>query len=144
MKAYVLSVVLIFSFLLVLSAAGIAQQSNSVASISVPFAFWVNDTRFPAGEYILDHSQPAAIIVRSKDGRLIESAPTLINGDPIPANDARAIFVLRKGRYELVKIWGIFGKRTLSAHLDEDNGDGVREVKITHANAGVQEPKTQP
>jgi hypothetical protein len=126
-SAVLMSAVLLFSGLLN------AQDNQPVSTISVPFEFWVDSTRFPAGDYVLDSSQPAMIIIRTRDGKQVETAATLLDGEPVADQDARAIFILRDGRYQLVKIWSASGKQILTGHYGEDGGDGVREVKITHS-----------
>jgi len=128
-----MSLVLVCGLIPALSANGSAQLGNVAATFNAPFEFWVNGTRFAPGEYSLDATVPSMAIVRSKDGRKLEMAATLVDGDPVPEKEARVIFVLRNGRYHLVKIRGVLGKRTLTAHSGEDNGDGVREVKIEYS-----------
>ena len=129
------SLALLFSFLLTFSALGNSQQNTSTATFNAPFEFWVDGTKFAPGEYILTHNEPSMIVVRSKDGKQVEMAATLTEGDPIPEQDATVIFVLRNGKYQLVKISGPLGTRILTGHYGEDNGDGIREVKIAHTPA---------
>jgi len=128
-----MSLVLICGLIPALSANSSGQLGNVAATFNAPFEFWVNGTRFAPGEYFLDSSVPSMAIVRSKDALKLEVVPTIVDGDPVAEKDARVIFVLRNGRYQLMKIRGVLGKRTLTAHLGEDNGDGLREVKIEYS-----------
>ena len=100
----------------------------------------MNGTRFPAGSYILDNSIPTMIIVRSKDGRLVEQAATLVKGDAVDPLDARVIFIARRGRYDLAKIWGARGKRILTSHVTEETNGDTREVKM-RSNGVTSEAK---
>ena len=127
------SLVLICGLIPALIANSSAQLGNVAATFNAPFEFWVNGTRFAPGEYFLDASVPSMVIVRSKDARKVEMAATLVDGEPVAEKEARVIFVLRSEHYQLVKIRGVLGKRTLTAHAGEDEGDGVREVKIEYS-----------
>jgi hypothetical protein len=117
-----------------------AQERDNLSTFTTSFEFWVNGTRFPAGSYILDNSVPSTIIVRSEDGRFLEQAPTLVEGDAVNPSDS-GYFCFPTGRCDLARIWGALGKRILTTHVMEADGGDIREVQIKHisASAGAKE-----
>jgi hypothetical protein len=61
-----------------------SQEQDGESTFTTSFEFWGIATRFLLGSYILGDSIPSMIVVvRSKDGRFVEEAPTLIEEDPV-------------------------------------------------------------
>jgi hypothetical protein len=115
-----------------------AAQDDVTAVANIPFDFWVGGTHFQSGEYIIDKTEPAMIIVRSKDSKTnktIEQAGTILYGDPVPPANARLIFIKQNGKFQLAEVWGRLGKRVLTNEYDHNNGDGVRVVQLQYASA---------
>jgi hypothetical protein len=127
----VLSALLMGSLFLPLA---VAQPETAIAKVTIPFDFWIGAEKFPAGEYTLDSLVPSFVAFRSKDGRINEQVPTLLYADPVTREEARLVFSRRNGRYYLSEVWGILGKRTMTADLGRARQkDDVRhEVRLTY------------
>ena len=116
-----------------LATWGNAQQRTTAASVSVPFDFWIGNKKFPAGDYTLDSSIPTFISIRSKMGSINEQVPTILYGDAVDKKDARLVFVSRNGRYYLMELWGVLGKRTVTSEYGKNlQQDGRREVSLKY------------
>jgi hypothetical protein len=116
------------------STISFAQQDATVTA-NVPFGFWVEGTHFQPGDYVIDNTEPAMVIIRSKDGKTIEQAGTILYGDPVAPKNSRLIFVKRNGQFDLAEIWGRLGKRVLTAEYDHNDGDGTRVVQLQYSPA---------
>jgi hypothetical protein len=104
------------------------------ASASVPFDFWAQGQKFPAGDYVFDSGFPGSISVRDKSSKLGTAIAAVPYGDPVTKESAKLIFVRRDGKYYLTELWGVLGKRVVTAefeHRGEKNND-QREVRLVY------------
>jgi hypothetical protein len=111
-------------------------QTSRTAYVTVPFEFWVGDTRLPAGTYELTHAISPTLVVFAgmKPDTSTEAFLLPVNEDPVKQSDAKLIFALRNGNYYLYEIRGRFGTRIMSAEygLPEPKGDHRVEVPVTY------------
>jgi hypothetical protein len=118
---------------LLLLGVGVAETVVT-ASASVPFDFWAQGQKFPAGDYVFDSGFPGSVSVRDKSSKLGTAIAAVPYGDPVTKESAKLIFVRRDGKYYLTELWGVLGKRVVTAefeHRGEKNND-QREVRLVY------------
>ena len=104
------------------------------ASANVPFDFWAQGQWFPAGDYVFDSGFPGSISIRNKASKLSMGIAAVPYGDPVNKESAKLLFVRRDGKYYLTELWGVLGKRVVTAefeHRGEKNNE-QREVRLVY------------
>jgi hypothetical protein len=125
---------LVFSGLLILSATARAQLRFSA---TLPFAFQVEETKFPQGAYLVHQDNPdMKITIRSQRGR--ESGQ--FAGSPLVPQSALAkdetwlVFHRYGDKYFLSEIWSRHIGRLMTISAAEkqlrDKGATAREVRV--------------
>jgi len=118
---------------LLLLGVGLAQ-TVVIASANVPFDFWAQGRKFPAGDYVFDSGFPGSISIRDKASKLSIAIAAVPYGDPVKKESAKLLFVRRDGKYYLTELWGVLGKRVVTAefeHRGEKNNE-QREVQLVY------------
>jgi hypothetical protein len=126
-------VVAALACVLLLLGAGLAQTVVT-ASANVPFDFWAQGRKFPAGDYVFDSGFPGSISIRDKASKLSMAIAAVPYGDPVNKESAKLLFVRRDGKYYLTELWGVLGKRVVTAefeHRGEKNNE-QREVRLVY------------
>lgn len=111
---------------LLLLGAGPAETVVT-ASANVPFDFWAQGQKFPAGNYVFDSGFPGSISIRDKASKLSMAIAAVPYGDPVNEESAKLVFVRRDGKYYLTELWGVLGKRVVTAEFD------IAEKRITNS-----------
>jgi hypothetical protein len=109
-------------------------QSAVTASANVPFDFWAEGQRFSAGDYVIDSGFPGSISIRDKSSKLSRAIAAVQYGDPVNKESAELLFVRRDGKYYLTELWGVLGKRVVTAefeHRGEKNNE-QSEVRLVY------------
>jgi hypothetical protein len=109
-------------------------QTVVTASANVPFDFWAQGQKFPAGDYVFDSGFPGSISIRDKSSKLGMAIAAVPYGDPVNKESAKLLFVRRDGKYYLTELWGVLGKRVVTAefeHRGEKNNE-QREVRLVY------------
>ena len=109
-------------------------QTVVTASANVPFDFWAQGRKFPAGDYVFDSGFPGSISIRDKGSKLSMAVAAVPYGDPVNKESAKLLFVRRDGKYYLTELWGVLGKRVVTAefeHRGEKNNE-QREVRLVY------------
>ena len=119
--------------LLLLSGAGLAQTVAS-SGASVPFDFWAQGQKFPAGDYLFDSKFPSSISIRAKRTKSSVGIPRVLYGDPVKKDDAKLLFARRDGTYYLTEVWCVLGKLVVTGEF-EHRGENRQELKSTDALA---------
>jgi hypothetical protein len=126
-------VVAVLACVLLLLGVGLAETVVT-ASANVPFDFWAQGQRFPAGDYVFDSGFPGSISIRNKASKLSMGIAAVPYGDPVNKESAKLLFVRRDGKYYLTELWGVLGKRVVTAefeHRGEKNNE-QREVRLVY------------
>jgi hypothetical protein len=126
-------VVAALACVLLLLGVGLAQTVVT-ASANVPFDFWAQGRKFPAGDYVFDSGFPGSISIRDKASKLSMAVAAVPYGDPVNKESAKLLFVRREGKYYLTELWGVLGKRVVTAefeHRGEKNNE-QREVRLVY------------
>ena len=116
-----------------ISGRGLAQTVVK-ASANIPFDFWAEGQKFPAGDYDLDSGFPASLSIRLKGGKASVAVAMISYGDPVAKESAKLLFAERDGKYYLTELWGVLGKRVVTAefgHRGEKSND-QREVRLIY------------
>jgi hypothetical protein len=119
--------------LLLLSGSGLAQAVVR-SSASVPFDFWAEGQKFPAGDYLFDSGFPGSVSIRRKGLESSVGISIILYGDPPKREDAKLLFVRRDGKYYLTEVWGVLGKLVVTAefeHRGETNNE-QRDVRLIY------------
>jgi hypothetical protein len=102
----------------------------------IPFDFWIQDTKLPAGSYEMNHVTSATLVVfTSSDGRRSSEAFLLpVNDDPVTPSEAKLVFLVQNGQHYLYEAWGVYGRRIVSAQygIDAPKGDARIEVPVLY------------
>ena len=109
-------------------------QTVVTASANVPFEFWAQGQKFPAGNYVFDSGFPGSISIRDKSSKLSMAIAAVPYGDPVNKESAKLLFVRRDSKYYLTELWGVLGKRVVTAefeHRGEKNNE-QREVRLVY------------
>lgn len=118
-----------------LLSPGVALAQTEVrARATIPFDFWAEGEKFPAGDYILDSGFPASISIRREGTRVAVALSIVPYAGPVEKNSSRLVYVLRDGKYYLTELWGVLDKRVITAeyqHRGETNSE-QREVRLMY------------
>ena len=109
-------------------------QTVVTASANVPFDFWAQGRKFPAGDYVFDSGFRGSISIRDKASKQSMAVAAVPYGDPVNKESAKLLFVRRDGKYYLTELWGVLGKRVVTAefeHRGEKNNE-QREVRLVY------------
>jgi hypothetical protein len=92
-------------------------QQPTVARAIIPFPFWIGDNPLPAGDYEIQHVISSTLVLfRSTNGATTQDAYMIpLDDSPVKPNQAKLIFRIQDGRHYLYALWGVYGKRVLTA-----------------------------
>jgi hypothetical protein len=102
-----MSAVVLATAAIALGSASAARADETLAtSLKVPFAFFVNNVRLPAGDYIVkDVSAGGQVVeIMSADGRHVAFTPTIPLNELKPPNTPEVVFEKFGGAYFLSRI----------------------------------------
>jgi hypothetical protein len=109
MKKQSLRMVVILSFLMILSVSSAQAQSGRQMSAKIPFSFRVGNKTFPAGEYGVTRLNPesdkAALAIKSIDGRMSKVILAMPVQAHAPSESAKLVFTRYEDQYFLSQIW---------------------------------------
>jgi len=115
--------------------SSLAQGRQSVEA-TVPFSFWVDGSKLPAGRYQIERIESSTyFLLRTKDGKGVHNVYTLpLDEDPIKEQNAKLIFRIENGKYYLYGGSGPFGGRVVTAESwrPAPSGDSRAEVPIVY------------
>jgi hypothetical protein len=121
--------------LLILPGQGIAQKQR-IAQATIPFEFWIEGNRLPAGDYQIERlGSTSYLLFRSPDGKIVQDAYALpLDEDPPKEGDSKLVFRIQNGKHYLYGGWGPFGRRVLTGEFARPvpSGDDRAEVPITY------------
>lgn len=120
---------------LILPGQGVAQKQR-IAQATVPFEFWIEGYRLPAGDYQIEPLKSTSyLLFRSTDGKIVQGAYVLpLDDDPAKGGDSKLVFRIQNGTYYLYGGWGPFGRRVLTGESARPvpSGDDRAEVPIIY------------
>ena len=118
---------------LLVSDTGLAQTVVK-ASANIPFDFWAEGQKFTAGDYLLDSGFPASLSIRLKGAKASVAVAMISYGDPVAKESAKLLFSERDGKYYLTELWGVLGKRVVTAEFEHrgEKGNDQREVRLIY------------
>jgi hypothetical protein len=101
-----MSAVLVAIGAIALGGASAARADETLTKVKVPFAFFVNDVRLPAGDYIVREVSAGGQVLEivSKDGRHVVFTPTIPFNETSQSNTAELVFEKFDGAYFLSRI----------------------------------------
>ena len=125
-------------FVMLMAVAAHAQSAR-VQRASVPFDFNVGGRTLPAGEYRVERinpqSYPAAVVIRSKDGRLSLTLMTRDAESNGTEDEARLVFNRYGERYFLAQVWHAADSSGLLMPTSTEERRLRRELQIRTAPA---------
>jgi len=121
---------------LVLFARSDAESRPKTARVTIPFDFWVQDGKLPAGVYEISHiNSPTLVVFTSSDAkRSTEVFMLPVNNDPVKENESKLVFFVQDGQRYFYELWCIYGKRIATAHYGKEapSADSRVEVPIVY------------
>jgi hypothetical protein len=117
--------------LLVLVGQG-AAETPIQAHATVPFDFWMEGDRLPAGSYqIVQIESISYLLFLSTDGKVVSGAYTIaVDPKPVKDSDAKLIFRIQDGRHYFYGGWGPYGKHVLRTASELAVPSGHERVEI--------------
>jgi hypothetical protein len=103
MKKIAANLVLLVTFVFLLTAAGYSQQL--VLKADVPFEFTVGKKTFPAGEYHVVRTAPHTLSLRDSNGGVLMSVVTEPVLSLMSRSNPRLKFETVGGQYILTEVW---------------------------------------
>jgi hypothetical protein len=100
----------------VLFSPGFAQEVVT-ARATIPFKFWVQGQELQAGDYTFDNGFPGSATIRREGSNSSVAVTVVLYAVPVEREHPTAIFVLRDGKYFLVELWGVQGRRVLTSEF---------------------------
>jgi hypothetical protein len=130
-----MAIFLISMAFLILAGQGVAQKQR-IAQATIPFEFWIEGYRLPAGDYQIELLESTSyLLFRSTDGKIVQDAYALpLDDDPAKEGDSKLVFGIQNGRHYLYGGWGSFGRRVLTGESARPvpSGDDRAEVPIIY------------
>jgi Methyladenine glycosylase len=124
----------VYACILLLLSGSDSAQTVVRSSASVPFDFWAEGQKFPAGDYLFDSGFAGSILIRGKGSNLSVAISLVLYADPVKKENANLPFVRRQEKYYLLEVWSVLGKRVVIAefeHRGEINNE-QREVRLVY------------
>ena len=103
MKKIAANVVLLMTFVFLLTAVGYSQQM--VLEANVPFDFTVGKKTFPAGEYHVIRIAPQTLSLRGSDNSFLTTFVTKPLVSPTSRSNPKLKFEVVDGQYILTEVW---------------------------------------
>ena len=115
------------------SSLSLAQRVVTETA-NIPFDFWAEGQKFAAGEYTFDTGFPGSTSVHRKGTKTTIAVPVIVYGDPVRKEDAKIVFVLRDGKYQLAEFWCVSDRRVVTSEFDHrgQTTAGQREVQLSY------------
>lgn len=111
-------------------------QQPTIIHATIPFDCWIESSHLPAGIYqIEDLKSTAYLLFRSTDGKVVKDVYALPQDEtPAKEADAKLVFKIENGKYDLYEGWGPNGRRvvTMEAAKPEPSGDARCEVRLIY------------
>jgi hypothetical protein len=131
--------ILACSFILLLTCSALAQTPLRSGTADIPFDFYIEGNKLPAGHYTLDLVAPTYVTIRSRDGKIQQDLYVLqaaIAGKNMPT---QLVFAVRDGKYYFAEIWSSLGKSQLTS-FNEKPDEKTKAVPLTITEKTVAKP----
>jgi hypothetical protein len=108
LKQSVRAVILFFS--LIMSVVSANAQSTHRFKVDVPFQFILNGQTLPAGNYVIERTDPAKpniVTLKRADGGVVRVIITQRVERDNPSTASSLIFIRREGKHYLFQVWNV-------------------------------------
>jgi hypothetical protein len=108
LKQSVRAVILFFS--LIMSVVSANAQSTHRFKVDVPFQFILNGQMLPAGNYVIERTDPAKpniVTLKSADSGILRVIITQRVERDNPSAASSLIFIRREGKHYLFQVWNV-------------------------------------
>lgn len=107
-------------------------DESKTAHVVIPFDFWIQGTKLPAGTYEMKHvMSPTLVVFTSSDSRRSTEAFMLpVNDDPVMPSQAKLVFLVQNGQHYLYEAWGVYGRRIVTAQYGMQAPKGNSRVEV--------------
>jgi hypothetical protein len=108
LKQSVRAVILFFS--LIMSVVSANAQSTHRFKVDVPFQFILNGQTLPAGNYVIERTDPAKpniVTLKSADSGILRVIITQRVERDNPSAASSLIFIRREGKHYLFQVWNV-------------------------------------
>ena len=94
---------------LIACVAGVNAQSRHSFKVEVPFQFVLNGQTLPAGDYVIERTDPAKpnIVTLKRAGRVSRTIITQRIESHNPSTESSLVFIRREGKHYLFQVWNI-------------------------------------
>ena len=124
---------------LLLTCSALAQQPLRSGTADIPFDFYIEGNKMPAGHYTLDLVAPTYVTIRSQDGKMQQDLYVLQAAIASPNMPTQLVFAVRDGKYYFAEIWSSLGKSQLTS-FNERPKEKTKTVPLTIVEKTVAKP----
>jgi hypothetical protein len=142
LKQSVRAVILFFS--LIMSVVSANAQSTHRFKVDVPFQFILNGQTLPAGNYVIERTDPAKpniVTLKRADGGVVRVIITQRVEREHPSAESSLIFIRRGDRRYLFQVWNVGamnGSEIPSAYKRERNGQQRTDLTLVTLKAKLR------
>jgi hypothetical protein len=142
LKQSVRAVILFFS--LITSVVSANAQSTHRFKVDVPFQFILNGQTLPAGNYVIERTDPAKpniVTLKRADGGVVRVIITQRVEREHPSTESSLIFIRRGDRRYLFQVWNVGamnGSEIPSAYKRERNGQQRTDLTLVTLKAKLR------
>jgi hypothetical protein len=142
LKQSVRAVILFFS--LIMSVVSANAQSTHRFKVDVPFQFILNGQTLPAGNYVIERTDPAKpniVTLKRADGGVVRVIITQRVEREHPSTESSLIFIRRGDRRYLFQVWNVGamnGSEIPSAYKRERNGQQRTDLTLVTLKAKLR------
>jgi hypothetical protein len=117
---------------LALFARSDAESRPKTAHVTIPFDFWVQNSKLPAGAYEISHiSSPTVVVFTSSDAKSSTEVFMLpVNNDPVKEGESKLVFSVRNGERYFYELWCIYGRRIATAQYGKEAPRAENRVEV--------------
>jgi hypothetical protein len=131
--------ILACSFILLLTCSALAQTPLRSGTADIPFDFYIEGNKLPAGHYTLDLVAPTYVTIRSQDGKVQQDIYLLQSAIATENMPTQIVFAVRDGKYYFAEIWSSLGKSQLTSFNEKPN-EKTKAVPLTIVEKTVAKP----
>ena len=111
------------------------EKGATCGSARIPFDFWIEDSRFPAGKYSMECILDTLVMFRKSDKTAQKHAFLMSTGDDATTDDYKLIFTVHLRQRYLQELWNTNGRAVLTSRFGIALAPGDTRIEIpVHKN----------
>ena len=109
-----------------------AESRTKTAHVTIPFDFWVQNSKLPAGVYEISHiNSPTVVVFTSSDAkRATEVFMLPVNNEAVKESESKLVFSVQNGQRYFYELWCVYGRRVSTSQYGKEAPNGDRRVEV--------------